>query len=292
MRTADPHTGKELFWPFPIVPWHLNPDWPGASASCQATASGDPAFDAVRASFAQWEQTCTDLKLLYAGPLSELRTGGGGDEQNLVVFRHGWCSQDPAASQDPCMTDPDVDCGGIYGCFEDSAACTGQTSCSDWAVVALTSVLYDPTTGRIMDADIELNGWDGVLAGVITNPPQHGWYFTCFPGTPPPTICTDYGQPAAGQPACGYMDLQNTLTHEIGHLIGLAHSPVPGATMNATTQPGEIQKRDLAQDDIDAVCSVYPVSSGGCGCGGGSAGAASLLAIVALRPLRRGRQAR
>lgn len=285
VRTTDARTGEDLLWPLPVVPWHLNRDWANTSASCQATASDDPTLDAVRASFAQWEQTCADLRLVYAGPLAELRTGGSGDDQNLVVFRHGWCSQDPVAQNDPCMTDPDVDCGGIYGCFEDSAACIGRTSCTDWAVVALTSVLYDPATGRIMDADIEVNGWDGGDAGgVMGNPPQHGWYFTCYPDTQP-GLCNTYGQDA-----CAYMDLQNTVTHEAGHFVGLAHSPVSGATMNATTSPGDTAKRALAPDDVAGVCAIYPQPSGGCGCGGGDAGLASLLlAALALRPLRRRR---
>ena len=88
-----------------------------------------------------------------------------------------------------------------------------------------------------------------------------------------------------------YQDLQNTLTHESGHFIGLAHSPVPGATMNATTQPGETLKRSLAPDDAAGVCAIYPEASGGCGCGGGEGtGAASLLAAAALLRRRRRRQ--
>ena len=92
-----------------------------------------------------------------------------------------------------------------------------------------------------------------------------------------------------GQTGCAYMDLQNTVTHEAGHFIGLAHTQVSGATMNATTAPREVSKRDLASDDLAGVCAVYPHASGGCGCGaGGAFGAASLLlALLALRPRRR-----
>lgn len=307
VRTTDPRTGNALSWPVPVVPFWLNRDWPDTSPSCRATAGADPTLDAVRSSFAQWEQGCADLRLLFAGELPELRTGGGGSEENLVVFRRGWCSQDPRAKVDPCITDPDVDCGGIYGCFDDGPTCIGQTSCTQWAIVALTSVLYDPATGRILDADMEVNGWDGV-AGPITSPPRHGWYFTCVPDAPaPPTLqsplCTTYGQ--AG---CAFMDLQNTVTHEAGHFVGLAHpcsatgsprctDPVPpGAvpyaqrTMAPTTQPGETSKRALSADDVAGVCAIYP-PAGGCGCGGGegTGAAALLLAPLALRPRRRGR---
>ena len=285
VRTTDARTGVQLSWPVPIVPWHLNRDWPDSSPSCQASAAGDPTLDAVLLSFKQWEQGCSDLRLLYAGELAEIRTGAAGTSENLVVFRRGWCSQDPRASVDPCMSDPDVDCGSIYGCYDDGPACIGRNPCANWGIVALTSVLYDPSTGRIMNADIEVAGWDGT-AGTIANPPQHGWYFTCFPGAQP-AACTTYGQSG-----CGYMDLQNTVTHEVGHFIGLAHSTVAGATMNATTAPRETSKRDLAADDVQGLCAIYPASGGdGCGCGGGDpAGLVSLLlAGLALRPRRRRR---
>ena len=286
-RTTDRQTGNALSWPLPVVPWRLNRDWPDAAPSCQAGPVGDPTLAAVKASFAQWEQGCAALRLVFAGELAELRIGSGGSEENLVVFRRGWCSQHPQAKLAPCMADPDVDCGSIYGCFEDSPACIGLASCTDWGVVALTSVLYDPTTGRIMDADIEVNGWDGV-AGAIGSPPQHGWYFTCATPAQPGTCaqrgdcCTTYGQPD-----CFGMDLENTVTHEVGHFLGLAHSGVATSTMFATTAPRETSKRDLAADDAAGVCAIYPEPSG-CGCGGGAPGAAALLlAALALRPLRR-----
>jgi hypothetical protein len=292
VRTTDTRTGAQLSWPVPAVPWHLNRDWPDSSPSCQATAAGDPTLDAVRLSFDQWEQGCSDLRFLYAGELPEIRTGAAGTGENLVVFRRGWCSQDPRASVDPCMSDPEADCGSIYGCFDDGPACIGKNPCPNWGIVALTSVLYDPSTGRIMDADIEVAGWDGVGAPTTTtppvairNPPQHGWYFTCYPQQDQTTLtpCATYGQGG-----CAYMDLQNTVTHEVGHVLGLAHSSVTGATMNATTAPRETDKRSLAADDIQGVCAIYPPPSGGCGCGGGEpAGVTSLLLVaLALRPRR------
>ena len=54
------------------------------------------------------------------------------------------------------------------------------------------------------------------------------------------------------------MDLTNTLTHEIGHLLGLDHSSDLEATMYEAAPYGETEKRSLAQDDIDGLCSIFP----------------------------------
>ena len=80
-------------------------------------------------------------------------------------------------------------------------------------------------------------------------------------------------------------DLQNTMTHEFGHLIGFDHNcydpsagrprandntgrPCPTATtprrpcgrrrMFNSASPLDVDKRDLTPDDIQAVCEVYP----------------------------------
>jgi hypothetical protein len=153
----------------------------------------------------------------------------------------------------------------------------------------------------------EVNGWDGLGSGSALTPPRHGWYFTCIPAAVQPTACTTYGDGTST--ACSYIDLQNTVTHEVGHFIGLRHPctpaqaaepglpscntvlpdpevPYTARTMSPTTQPREITKRDLSADEVQAVCDIYPASSGGCGCGAGGAGGgvALLLAALALRP--------
>ena len=53
-------------------------------------------------------------------------------------------------------------------------------------------------------------------------------------------------------------DLLNTLSHEFGHALGIEHSPVVEmATMYPSSPLGEITKRDLHTDDVDAVEHLY-----------------------------------
>ena len=44
-------------------------------------------------------------------------------------------------------------------------------------------------------------------------------------------------------------DLQNTITHEFGHVIGLDHSQIEEATMAPSSSIGEVNKRELHHDD-------------------------------------------
>jgi len=56
-------------------------------------------------------------------------------------------------------------------------------------------------------------------------------------------------------------DLLNTLSHEFGHALGVDHSPsIEIATMYPSTFPGELVKRDLDTDDIDALLYLYDVA--------------------------------
>ncbi len=98
---------------------------------------------------------------------------------------------------------------------------------------AVTLVWHDPGSGEIWDADMEINEARG-----------------------PFTVC-----PAQGCEE-DTVDLQNVVTHELGHYLGLAHTPDdPDATMWISAEAEETKKRDLASDDMEGLCAVYPASS-------------------------------
>ncbi|MEC7986768.1 MAG: matrixin family metalloprotease [Myxococcota bacterium] len=53
-------------------------------------------------------------------------------------------------------------------------------------------------------------------------------------------------------------DLQNTVTHEFGHVLGLDHSSIPEATMSPSAPAGELSKRELHEDDLLGYHVIYP----------------------------------
>jgi hypothetical protein len=57
----------------------------------------------------------------------------------------------------------------------------------------------------------------------------------------------------------GKYDLRYTLTHELGHVFGLDHSDVDGATMAAKAEEGDCGGRTLNEDDLEGYCALYPL---------------------------------
>ena len=153
--------------------------------------NSDHLSDAIRASFDEWEKVgCSYFSFKETEPASCIEIGFNmeGGNMNLLVWRK-----------------------------------------KDWAyqmdAMALTTLSYDDRTGRILDADVEMN--------------DDMFYFSI------------------GDDA-GIADVRNTLTHEIGHMVGLDHSDDTDATMYAIAIPGERNKRTLEKDDINGICHLYP----------------------------------
>jgi hypothetical protein len=59
--------------------------------------------------------------------------------------------------------------------------------------------------------------------------------------------------------------IESVAVHEVGHLMGLDHTPVTSATMFASTGQCNAGGESLAQDDIDGINCIY---NNGYGCGG------------------------
>jgi matrixin len=109
--------------------------------------------------------------------------------------------------------------------------------------LAITVITFDAHAKEILDADVVLNG-------------EHGFAF--------------FDHDARDEGMSTY-DLQNVLTHELGHLLGLGEDMTDvDATMYAFSQPGETGKRDLEVVDKDSIAALYDEefeadAQGGCG---------------------------
>lgn len=99
--------------------------------------------------------------------------------------------------------------------------------------IALTTTTFDPDTGELLDADIELNSAGYAL-----------------------TVSDEMVD----------FDLLSVLTHEAGHFLGLAHTDVADATMFASYQGETIDLRSPEPDDQAAICTLYPPADVGADC--------------------------
>lgn len=192
--------GFPLFWRNACVGYSLQRD-----ASRQVSLP-----DATRlaaAAFTRWTgalcdttvnasaRVSIDVRQLDAVACSEVRyntLASGGGNANVIVFRDdAWPHNDSANT------------------------------------LAITTVTFNPDTGEVYDADMEINT------------AQH-------------TVTVNGDVPKNGY------DLQSILTHETGHFLGLAHSGDTHATMYARYDHGSTAMRELTSDDVKGICSIYP----------------------------------
>jgi len=239
--------------------------WPvAAGATSQLTfvqsANGDPTlgagfFDAVSRAEATWAaqaSACASLSLLEGAHSTSRLIGydSSGSNENLVLARTTDCSV-AVLPGDPCQAAGT--CGNVHDCWEHG---TG--------VLALTLITFD-ATGVVLDSDVEINA-ASASPTVVDSPPCTGGIVTT---------------------SCVGNDVQNTVTHEFGHALGLDHSPDPSSTMFASAPIGETSKRILDPASKQFVCDVYPsgLASRDCslsdagtdaGPGGGGSGQSSI----------------
>ncbi len=61
----------------------------------------------------------------------------------------------------------------------------------------------------------------------------------------------------AHTPTSGQFDMQSVVCHEFGHVLGLGHSAVAGATMFPSVASGTTNLRSIEADDISAIQAIY-----------------------------------
>lgn len=191
------------------------------------SAKGVDVSDAITHAFAEWQMaanTCSDFKFEKGEPVSRFKTGNvkGSESANVLTFREKLC-QDIPECRDPKTCMNDFECWG-----------KGEEQSKD--VVAIARVTHDLKTGEISDADIEFNAAHRIWT------------------TADPSDCAGGEQPGK----CVQYDIQNTLTHEIGHAMGLDHVGREDSTMYKATNPGDIFMRTLDEGTIRGFCQMYP----------------------------------
>jgi Metallo-peptidase family M12B Reprolysin-like len=260
---GSPGQGTCLWWDARDVRYEINAE--GVSSTTPSCATPADAEVATSLAMATWGNAqragtgCTDFSFEPAAAPTTSRKTIGQDGHNVVIFRKGLCG---------------------------SGATPGNSNCwpyGDGNTIAITHTFYDPHTGQIFDADMEIFGSDGI----------DGKDLSC-------------GASAVG------VDVRSVVVHEAGHMLGLDHmctgewgpayQPCTAAELQSVMNPqvGFASQRTLAPDDVDGVCKIYPKggatavcpplednSGGGCTSAGGAGIAVLLAALLPLARLRR-----
>ncbi len=257
-----------LYWKeATAVEWHVNDQGNPENVN-------DSEFDAISKAVGSWQAefaSCGSLTLSQ-GAKTTSRVADfdrkSASNENSILWRFKKCT-DVVGPSDGCWKNDD--CGNKFDCWQHNPL-----------ALAITTTNFDPSTGQILDADVELN--------------TPSFIFTTV----------DAPQCAGGvrNQFCVVTDIQNTMTHELGHAIGLAHSCQVASTMYASAMVGELGKRVLDPGSKLFVCETYPKGAPardcviktfdgnlgraqGCGCGASSGvGWAALALVVAWRRRR------
>jgi len=153
-------------------------------------------------------------------------TEDAGSTQALIVFRDRSCTS-VAPPNDGCFADGS--CPDTYDCWD-----------GDAMTLAVTTLTYSRSTGRLDRAEVQFDGVNFLFTDVDSPP------------------CSENAQSTS----CVASDIQNTLTHELGHAVGFDHLNAAGSTMAPTAPVGETSKRVIDPGTVKGFCAVYPRDAG------------------------------
>jgi hypothetical protein len=209
-----PKDGKKLFWTSSCVGFSFDVQLLSSQGEKLYSKKLDPvkATNSIRKAFVEWSSIdCPD--------------GSGQADMRFVELSEVSCRVSAYNAKGPNVN--------VVLFQDDSWKYRGEDN-----TLAKTTVTFDPSTGEILDADIEVN--------------------TAINDV---TVVDPVGGEEAFDPNVKY-DLRSLMTHEIGHFLGIAHSPYPDATMFASYSEGTTDLRSISDDDREALCAAYPPARG------------------------------
>jgi hypothetical protein len=223
-----------------------------------------------------WKSPCVTMQIELTNPPPALTAERYWNASNLAA--RAW-SHDDVSCTGLSITMAEAPSGSEVGfdgknvvlfrqsewCRQPASEDPSRSTCYAANVMAVTSLTKRISTGEIVDADMEINAVNYEWGDLVANPELAG------------TV----------------VDFQNTVTHELGHVIGLAHpcllpsdtstplldnhgSPelecadpaVPATVNDATMYPAvslsDVERRTLSPDDTQAACDIYPGTRSAC----------------------------
>lgn len=185
----------------------------------------------------QWNLANPDTKIVSGGRITYNINSAGSDdvpfssvESALAASFQTWediPTSSVAFARGPATTSTSTASDGQFQIFwleNSTTTVDGVSLAGILALSRITNYTSGLRTGEIIDASLVFNG------------NQYKWSVTG---------------------AAGSADIQDIATHEIGHIIGLGHSPIGGATMFPRSLIGSRLNRTLSEDDLIAASVAY-----------------------------------
>ena len=126
-------------------------------------------------------------------------------------------------------SDTDLDAEGINRVIFTSRNARDFTGADGPFIVGLTTTSFNPTTGVMIDADMQFND-----------------------------TSTNFALTLTGKTGTSQINIRDVVTHETGHALGLDHSHVKGSTMYFAAADGAT---NLSPDDVAGISLLYPAAS-------------------------------